>query len=49
MKGTIVVNVSKCLGCKSCELACAVEHSESRDLVTAIAESPAPRPRVSVQ
>ncbi|NIA12453.1 MAG: 4Fe-4S dicluster domain-containing protein [Nitrospiraceae bacterium] len=44
----LVVNVRKCLGCKSCEVACAVEHSESRDLFTAIQEKPAPRTRVRV-
>jgi len=48
MKGMIVVRVDKCLGCKSCEMACAVEHSDSKDLLNAIQESPAPRARVSV-
>ena len=48
MKGMIVVRVDKCLGCKSCEIACAVEHSDSKDLLKAIQESPAPRARVSV-
>jgi len=49
MKGMIVVKVDKCLGCKSCELACAVEHSESKDLYQAINETPVPRTRVSVE
>ncbi len=35
-----------CLGCKSCEIACAVEHSEGKDLVSAIEESV--RPRIDV-
>ncbi len=49
MKSMIVVRVDKCLGCKSCEMACAVEHSVSKDLYRAIHESPAPRTRVSVE
>lgn len=49
MKGMIVVRVDRCLGCKSCEMACAVEHSESKDLYKAIHEAPRPRARVSVQ
>lgn len=48
MKGMIVVKVDRCLGCKSCEIACAVEHSESKDLCQAIHETPAPQTRVSV-
>ena len=49
MKSMIVVNVDKCLGCRSCEMACAVEHSPSRELYQAIHETPAPRARVSVE
>lgn len=48
MLSMLVVKVDRCLGCKSCELACAVEHSASKDLYEAIKESPAPRSRVSV-
>lgn len=45
----IWVNQSKCLGCKSCELACAVERdSLSRHLRAAISETPLPRARVRV-
>lgn len=49
MKGILVVSAERCLGCKSCELACAVEHSKSRDIFEAIQEYPAPRSRVDVQ
>lgn len=49
MKGMIVVKVAQCVGCKSCEIACAVEHSDSQELLTAILENPAPVARVSVQ
>ena len=48
MKSMIVVKVDKCLGCKSCEMACAVEHSLSKDLYQAIQETPSARSRVSV-
>jgi carbon-monoxide dehydrogenase iron sulfur subunit len=49
MKGMIIVDVDKCNACKSCEIACAVEHSVSKDLYQAIHEDPRPRARVSVQ
>ena len=48
MKGILVVNAPRCLGCKSCELACAVEHSQSGSLFEAVFESPAPSSRVDV-
>jgi carbon-monoxide dehydrogenase iron sulfur subunit len=49
MKGVLVVRVSRCTACRSCELACAVEHSVSKELVAAIAEMPPPCSRVSVE
>ena len=48
MKQMLVVQVDKCVGCKSCEIACAVEHSASQVLPTAITESPSPQSRVHV-
>ncbi|MCX8053609.1 MAG: 4Fe-4S binding protein [Armatimonadetes bacterium] len=48
MKGMLVVRVERCLGCKSCETACAVEHSKSKNLYDAIHETPTPRARVNV-
>jgi len=42
------VDPSRCVGCRSCEIACAVEHSESRNLFGAIFEDPFPRPRTKV-
>ena len=47
-KNMVVVRTDKCLACKSCELACAVEHSRSKNLYEAIREKPAPRSRVKV-
>lgn len=48
VKQMLVVKVDKCVGCKSCELACAVEHSMSRELFQAIQETPPPQTRVHV-
>ena len=36
----IYCEIDKCLACKSCELACAIAHSASKDLVKAIYEVP---------
>jgi len=49
MDKVIVVNIEKCLGCKSCELACALVHSKSKVLEEAIAESPRPQRMVTVE
>lgn len=49
MKGAIVVKVGRCQGCKTCELACAVEHSQTKNLEDAIQETPPPASRVSVE
>jgi anaerobic carbon-monoxide dehydrogenase iron sulfur subunit len=49
MKKQIYVAVEKCLGCRSCELACAVAHSRSHDLFQAVTEEPAVRARLDVQ
>ena len=49
MDKVIVVNIEKCLGCKSCELACALVHSKSKVLEEAVAESPKPQRMVTVE
>ena len=49
MKGSIFVEIKKCLSCHSCEFACAVEHSASKDMVRAIYEDPSPVPRVRLE
>jgi len=49
MAKTIVVNIEKCLACKSCELACALAHSKSKVLEEAVAESPRPQRMVTVE
>jgi len=45
---TVFVNPERCIGCRQCEFACAVEHSLSRDAAAAVFESPPPRSRIHV-
>jgi len=45
----IFVRLDRCMGCHSCEMACAVAHSGSRSLYGAISEQPRPKPRVYVE
>ncbi|MCL5035992.1 MAG: 4Fe-4S dicluster domain-containing protein [Chloroflexi bacterium] len=45
----IRVTAEKCLACKSCEMACAVAHSETKSLFTAIKEEPLPMARIQVE
>ena len=44
----ILVNTELCLGCRSCELACAVSHSVSKTLLGAVGETPKPLKRIFV-
>ena len=43
MNKVTVVNIEKCLACKSCELACALVHSKSKVLEEAVTELPRPQ------
>jgi len=45
----ITVDPARCLGCKSCELACTVAHSQSGRLYDALLEQPPPRRRLLVE
>jgi carbon-monoxide dehydrogenase iron sulfur subunit len=45
----IFVRLDRCLGCRSCEMACAVEHSSSKNLFLAVSEKPVPRKRLYVE
>ncbi len=45
---TVFVNPERCIGCKQCEIACAVEHSQSKAFPQAVFETPTPRPRIHV-
>ena len=46
---TVFVQPERCIGCRQCEYACAVEHSYSRHPVQALAEEPMPRTRIHVE
>jgi anaerobic carbon-monoxide dehydrogenase iron sulfur subunit len=46
---TVFVNPERCIGCRQCEFACAVEHSRSRDPAQAVLENPPPRTRIHVE
>jgi len=45
----IICDIDKCLGCRTCQIACAIEHSQSQDLSKAIHESPLPGYRVMIE
>lgn len=45
----IFVRLDRCMGCHSCEMACAVEHSDGKSLYAALSESPAPKSRLYVE
>ncbi len=49
MERTIYVEPERCLGCSSCELACAVAHSQSGELFQAIRENLLSEPRLQVE
>lgn len=49
MDKAIIINIEKCLACKSCEIACALAHSKSKVLEEAVAESPRPQRMVTVE
>ncbi len=49
MDKIIIVDAQRCLGCHSCEIACAVAHSASKDLVRAVYEQTRPHPRIILE
>lgn len=44
----VYCDIRKCLSCRTCEIACAVAHSKSGDLVGALKESPRVKPLVRI-
>lgn len=48
MTKVIVVDIEKCMGCKSCEIACAVEHSSTKDLLSMVRSGEKPGYRIHV-
>lgn len=49
MAKTIFTLIEKCVACKSCEIACVVEHSPGKSLFSALSVEPRPRQRVRVE
>jgi anaerobic carbon-monoxide dehydrogenase iron sulfur subunit len=45
---TVIVRPERCVGCLQCRLACAVEHSRSKELAGAIGEAVRPRARLRI-
>ena len=45
----IFVRLDHCMGCHSCEMACAVAHSAGQSLYAALFETPKPKPRLYVE
>ena len=45
----IFVDIKHCIACKSCELVCAVAHSQSQNIFSAIYEDPQPVPHIRVK
>lgn len=45
----IYCDIQKCVSCKTCEIACAVEHSRSKNIFTVLQESSLPKKRVRVE
>jgi carbon-monoxide dehydrogenase iron sulfur subunit len=46
---TVFIHPERCIGCKQCEAACAVAHSQSKNLFWAVFESPPPRARIHAE
>jgi carbon-monoxide dehydrogenase iron sulfur subunit len=46
---TVFINPERCIGCKQCESACAVAHSQSLSLFWSVFENPLPKPRIHAE
>jgi anaerobic carbon-monoxide dehydrogenase iron sulfur subunit len=44
----LLIRPERCMACRSCEIACAVAHSQSKNLFSALGEQPAPKTRINV-
>lgn len=47
--GMLIIRPKLCIACKRCRIECAVAHSESKELVGAMRETPPPQARVLVR
>lgn len=45
----VIIRPERCMGCHSCEVACAVSHSKSKNIFLALGEETAPKKRISVE
>jgi len=45
----LLIDIEKCVACKSCEIACRVEHSLSKNIFSAVFEKDLPQKRVFVE
>ena len=45
---TVFINISCCIGCRHCEIACMTEHSVGKDLSSVLNDKPVPLPRIKV-
>jgi carbon-monoxide dehydrogenase iron sulfur subunit len=46
---TVFVHPEQCIGCKQCEVACAVAHSQSKNVFLSVFELPSPKPRIHAE
>jgi len=46
---TVFIHPERCIGCKQCEAACAVAHSQTKNLFWAVFETPTPKPRIHAE
>lgn len=46
---TVFIHPERCIGCKQCEAACAVAHSQSDNLYLSLFEIPLPKPRIHAE
>jgi carbon-monoxide dehydrogenase iron sulfur subunit len=46
---TVFIYPERCIGCKQCEAACTVAHSQTKNLFLAVFETPTPKPRIHTE
>jgi len=46
---TVFIHPERCIGCKQCETACTVAHSQTKNLFLAVFETPVPKPRIHAE
>lgn len=45
----VQINYERCIGCRHCEIACIIEHSESKDIFKAIQEASLPERMLNIE